>query len=87
MARARAYFGRPTIDGRGGPPPRPEPELGLPMFARPNSVRVIGPIWTQTALFRKYNWAAAEMTLEERSDLILAFARFCTPTANPPTRR
>jgi Malate:quinone oxidoreductase (Mqo) len=43
--------------------------------------------WTRTALFRKHNWAAAEMTLEERSDLILAFARFCTPTANPPTRR
>jgi transposase-like protein len=30
--------------GRGKPPPRPESELGLQIFARPNSVRVTRPI-------------------------------------------
>ena len=29
--------------GRGEPQPWPEPHLGLPIFARPNSVRVTGP--------------------------------------------
>jgi len=29
---------------RGEPPPRPESELGFPIFARPNSVRVTAPL-------------------------------------------
>ena len=37
------YPPRRKLSGRGEPPPRPEPELGLPIFARPNSVRVTGP--------------------------------------------
>jgi hypothetical protein len=34
---------------------------------------VTGRLWSRITLLRKHNWAAAEMTLEERSDLILAF--------------
>ena len=38
--------------------------------------------------FRKHGLGDAHMTLEERSNLVLAFRpNFCTSTANPPTRR
>ena len=40
---ARSASSETKRSGRGEPQPRPEPHLGLPIFARPNSVRVTGP--------------------------------------------
>ena len=40
---ARSASSETKRSGRGEPPPRPEPELGLPIFARPNLVRVTTP--------------------------------------------
>src|SRR5580704_8475686 len=41
---ARSASSETKRSGRGEPPPRPEPELGLPIFARPNLVRVTTPL-------------------------------------------
>jgi hypothetical protein len=40
---ARSASSERKPSGRGEPPPRPESELGLQIFARPNSVRVTRP--------------------------------------------
>ena len=40
---ARSASSETKRSGRGELPPRPEPELRLPIFARPNSVRVTAP--------------------------------------------
>src|SRR5271157_4717739 len=40
---ARSASSETKRSGRGEPPPRPEPELRLPIFTRPKSVRVTTP--------------------------------------------
>jgi hypothetical protein len=46
---ARSASSETKRSGRGEPPPRPEPEPGLPIFARPNLVRVTTPHVPMTA--------------------------------------
>jgi transposase-like protein len=66
---ARSVPSERMLSGRGGLLPRPEPELGLPILVRPNSVRVM--VWTSPARHLAQGravprWLSLKQHLKER---------------------
>jgi Acyl-CoA dehydrogenase, N-terminal domain len=86
---ARSALCEWKLSGRGEPPLRPESELGFPIFARPNSVRVVAQ---RSRLTDDATWPG-RMPLSKRPALAACHERpradragRCQPRTAPPVR-